>query len=687
MKTFTWMLGWLLVAVATAGNAQINVLRYDIRLDVPDLKARQLVGRTDVHFRRHGSTAQLALTLQGYDIEQVRLGGQPVKFQRRDSLLLIPLPPPANFQAPFDTHTVRIDYRGTPAPPAWFGGVYFSDSFAYNLGVHIEGPSHSHGKAWFPCVDEFHDKAQFRFWISPPAGMAAVCNGSLQKREALAQGRERWHWTLRNDIPPYLASFAIGSYTEIRDEWKSANSGTIPISIWVPPALVEKARLSFARLKGTLAGFEQRFGPYRWERVGYVGVPMKGGAMEHATNIAYPLSAIDGTDRMERLWAHELAHSWFGNLVTTSVAAEMWLNEGFARWAEALHAEIHFGPEAYRDVIRGIQGKVFEYAATRDGGHFPVGRVPAHATYGSTVYDKGALIVHSLRGWLGDEAFFATLRQYLQNFSFDVGNNMLFIQTISQAGGLPGEVFANTWIHTPGYVHFACDSLGVRERVEGGWRATLAIRQRLWHSSMPAFDLQVPVWLVGSTADQLHRAEVNPSGSGMDHDIDLPFEPKGVLLDPEEHYADASLDRLLRLNAGDTASDERFGRYRFRLTEASGQRLLQLRAHYIQPDLTRQLPIRQVGSRYWSVDGYLAPGDRYEYIFMVDLGDLFEAGVRNELERESAQLETVLFFRPRRGGRWVEVFRQPGFQSGIRLVFPQMKGTQAGDYAIGVVRK
>ena len=686
MKTFIWIVGWVVVLAAPLA-AQINVMRYDIRLDVPDLKARQLSGRTDVHFRRHGTWPQLALTLQGYDIEQVRLGGQPVKYERRDSLLLIPLPPPADFNAPFDTHTVRIDYRGTPADPSWFGGVYFADSFAYNLGVHIEGPAHSHGKAWFPCVDEFVDKARFRFWITPPKGLAAVCNGSLQGRERLLDGRERWHWTLRDDAPPYLASFAIGPYTEVRDEWKSQHSGTVPISLWVPPALAEKARLSFARLKGTLTGFEQHFGPYRWERVGYVGVPMKGGAMEHATNIAYPLSAIDGTDRMERLWAHELAHSWFGNLVTTSTPSEMWLNEGFARWAEALHTEIHFGPEAYRTVMRGIQAKVLEYAASRDGGYYPVASVPSNITYGSTVYDKGALVVHSLRSWLGDAVFFETLRMYLSNFAFDVANNMLFVNTIQQASGLPAEVFFNTWIRTPGYVHFACDSLGVRERVEGGWRATLAIRQRLWQSSMPAFDVRVPVWVVGSTADQLHRAEVNPSGSGMDEDIDVPFEPKGVLLDPEEHYTDASIDRLLRVTAGDTATDEKFGRYRFRLVEANGPRLLQLRAHYIQSDLTRLLPIRQVAHRYWSIDGYLAPTDRYEYFFMVDLADCFEAGIRNELERESAQLETVLYFRPRTGGRWTPVFRQPGFQPGAKLIFPQMQGRQAGDYAIGVVRK
>lgn len=676
-----WLLALALLA-PLAGLGQINVQRYDIWLNFDDLKNAELKGRTDVHFRRHNAAPALQLTLESYEVKAVRLKGKDTKFTRNDSLIVVPLPPPADRNAAFDTFTVTVEYAGKPAKPSWFGGVYFSDSVVYNLGVSIEGPVHSHGKAWFPCVDEFPDKARFRFWVTAPKGMSAICNGSLQKRETLPDGRERWHWTLRDEISPYLASFAVGTYTEIKDQWQS-KGGPVPISIWVPPAFAAKAKQSFAKLKTTLTGFEQRFGPYRWERVGYVGVPMKGGAMEHATNIAYPLAALDGTDRMDRLWAHELAHSWFGNLVTCARPAEMWLNEGFARWAEAVYAEIHGGPEAYRKAIHELQFKVMEQTAIKDGGFFPVGEVPGNLTYGSTVYDKGALVVHNLRGWLGDSVFFAGLKLYMNKYGFDLSNNTLIQQTFAEASVMPMEPFFNTWVKGAGFPHFACDSMTVR-KTGGSWTASLAMRQRLYHSSQPMFETRLPVWIMGADPKHVFKTLVDAPGAGQAVELQVPFEPKGVIVDPELIYTDAVLDRLCRVGTGDTVDFDQKGNCRLQMTRADAPRQLQIRYSYVQSDLTRQLPVRNVGERYWSVDGALGPNDQFQFIIMVDPGSLYAPNVRDELQQKAGELSTVLYFRPRKGGAWREIQRYPGFNAGMRMVFPDMAGTEAGDYAIAV---
>jgi hypothetical protein len=151
-----------------------------------------------------------------------------------------------------------------------------------------------------------------------------------------------------------------------------------------------------------------------------VGVPFDGGAMEHATNIAYPQEYLDGTNRMDRLWVHELSHSWFGNLVTCASAQDMWLNEGFARYSEALFIESASGPQAFHRYMQGIQRKVLEYSTRTGEGFLALSPMPEEHTYGLTTYDKGALVAHEMRLLMGDSLYFASLRDYFR--SYRMGN-------------------------------------------------------------------------------------------------------------------------------------------------------------------------------------------------------------------------------------------------------------------------
>ena len=120
---------------------------------------------------------------------------------------------------------------------------------------------------------------------------------------------------IRLPIPSYLASVAVGEYLVYKDTFQGLSS-ILPIEIYVPPTYLPLVEETFRFLKPVLRNFENKFGAYSWERVGYIGVPFNKGAMEHACNIAYPLFAINGNDMYMLLYAHELAHSWFGNLIT-----------------------------------------------------------------------------------------------------------------------------------------------------------------------------------------------------------------------------------------------------------------------------------------------------------------------------------------------------------------------------------
>ncbi len=163
--------------------------------------------------------------------------------------------------------------------------------------------------------------------------------------------------------------------------------------------------------------------------------------MEHATNIAYPSFAVDGTLVFEDLMAHEFGHHWWGDLVTCETADDMWLNEGWASYSENLFMEAVYGREAYLDAVIFNQIEVMQYAHIQDGAHYPVSGVPFDVTYGRHVYNKGADVAHTLRGYMGDEAFFRCIREYLDAFAFQTANSEQFRDFLGECSGFDLDDF------------------------------------------------------------------------------------------------------------------------------------------------------------------------------------------------------------------------------------------------------
>jgi aminopeptidase N len=174
--------------------------------------------------------------------------------------------------------------------------------------------------------------------------------------------------------------------------------------------------------------------------------------MEHAGNISYPLYAIDGSSTYETLFAHELSHHWFGNLVTTNTAVDMWLNEGWASYCEALFLECVYGKEAYDKEINNELFEVLRWAHVRDGAYLPVSGVPLAQTYGTHVYTKGSLMAHSLRVLVNnDTAFFNTLKSYFEKYKFKVASSIDFQNHFEKRFGSEIIDFFNSYIFDKGH--------------------------------------------------------------------------------------------------------------------------------------------------------------------------------------------------------------------------------------------
>jgi len=260
--------------------------------------------------------------------------------------------------------------------------------------------------------------------------------------------------------------------------------GKIPIQIFVPPYDTSHAKASFINLKSILGVFESRFGPYLWERVGYVGVPFNNGAMEHSTNIAYPIYAIDGGLSNESLYAHELSHQWFGDLATCSTELDMWINEGWASYCESIYKEGLYGMAAYKNNVRDNHLNVIQTSHIVDSGYRAVYGIPSQYTYSTTVYDKGADMVHTLRNYMGDNLFFSSVRALLNAYKFKDISTIQMRDFLSTHSGVDLADFFNAWIFSPGFPHFSIDSMKVTS-LTPQVKARIWVRQRLNHA--PAF--------------------------------------------------------------------------------------------------------------------------------------------------------------------------------------------------------
>jgi len=575
----------------------IDVLHYHIQLHFREMTEERIAGFTDVRFKRTAKDGELRLELLDLKVEKVEYLKKNIAltFSQKDTRLSISI----TKMADADTGTVRIHYSGQPGKPSYFGGIYYSQDFIYNLGVAIDRIPHCYGKVWFPCVDDFTDKATYSFNLRVPKGKTAVCNGSMIKKETHDDGSASFHWALRDPICTYLASFAVGDYVAVEDIYKG-NKGDIPITLYVAPGKEQAARGSFRNLKSALRWYENYFGTYEWERVGYVAVPMTGGAMEHATNIAYPKNFIDSTMSNDRLWAHELAHSWFGNLVTCSSAGDMWLNEGFARWAEAFYQEMLDGKDGYQKYIRNIVASVCSRTHVRDEGYFAVAGVPEKITYGSTVYDKGALVVHSLRGQLGDSVFFKGIRKYMNEYRFRSATTDDFRKVMESVAGLKLDAFFKTWITTPGYVFWRMEELSIMPQGRNFVSSALLVQEVIQKTGV-ADGSKVELLLLGKNGER----KIQPliiSSKRTRWMASTTFQPERILIDPEDRMADAAAQSYFVLST------------RTEKTETPGCTLtvkkdtplepthVWMRYCYFPPlNANVQYDQFQVGNRYWEV--------------------------------------------------------------------------------------
>ena len=666
----------------TGVSDTIHVIHYSIRVDTIDFTQKAILANVKLNVQaKLNNVSTVSLSLLQFTIDSIKSGNQNLAYTYNDTALRITIPSPLNMG---DSILISISYHGLPQRDGSnFGGYYFQQqTYAFNIGVGFGANPHLFGRCWFPCIDEFTDRSTYDFSIRTLSNYKAFCNGLLQQQLNNPDGTKTWKWHINQGIASYLACMAVAPYYTIQRTFQN-----IPVELAVLPADTAATLATFTHLDTALAIFIDRYGPYRWDKVGYVAVPFTAGAMEHATSIHIGKAFINGSLSYETLWAHELSHMWFGDLVTCRSQEDMWLNEGYAVYSEHIFTEGLYGHDAYKEVVRNNHRQVIQFAHVKDGSFLALNAVPFAQTYGTTVYDKGADIAHTLRYYMGDTAFFNGVKAYMNNRAFDNADSYNLRDELSTSSGMNLDRFFEDWVFTPGFPHFAVDSFQVLPQLDNDFMVTMYLRQKQ-HGNTHVYKMPLHF----TFRDELgNDTTVVMETEGLTDTLvtQIHFMPVMLTIDRDEKMSDAIADYELWTN---TTGEKVFNQTNAKanvISTDSDSSLIRIENHYVTPDgFTNPQPGIYISDyHYWTCDGLFSPGFHATGTFIYDGTTSTSSGYIDNTLITNLEDSLLLFYRPGAGYEWQEVngyTLNPGPTSTDKRGSVTVDTLMKGEYVLGI---
>lgn len=386
-------------------QAAYDVLSYDIAISV-NPAAQSIRGTTIMEAKTVIPTASILIDLDApFAVSRVTDGKNALRFDRTERAIRVYFP---LSKQPGEPIRVETTYEGKPhvaknAP--WDGGIMWSKtpSGADWVSVALQG---SGADLIFPCKDHPSDRpdhATMRLTVPDP--LIGVGPGLLTETKKNADKTTTYVWNMRLPVNNYSLVFNAAPYDLIKDSAKSITGETIPLHYYVLPEHKDKAPRLIEEQKKYLAFMEKFCGPFpfRSVKMGIVETPHLG--MEHSTAIAYGNQYRFAPDGLDWLLLHEFGHEWWANLVSNSDWRDMWIHEGFQSFLDTFYIEQTRGKDAYFSAMKGRRRAIRNAAPVA-----PRAESDADTT-GGDIYDKGALVLHSLRYLVGDDAFLRSIRR------------------------------------------------------------------------------------------------------------------------------------------------------------------------------------------------------------------------------------------------------------------------------------
>jgi len=646
----------------------LDVLSYHIFIDSILWDTDELYARTDIQLEsKINDLTQIPLELMSLEVSEVILNGVSISDYSQTSLRLL-----INLDNPMQTGEsadLSISYHGTPFHESW-GGFYIDNQYAFNLGVGFDADPHNLGKTWFPCVDDFNDRALYDVTARVEDPLVAIGGGLLQEIIDHGDGTKSYHWHMSQSIPTYLASIAIGDYALYEDVYEGIEED-IPIKIYVHPNSLPNVEPSFIHLKTILETYENSFGAYPFSRVGYVGTAV--GAMEHATNIAYPNFTINGNLSYEDLYAHELSHMWFGDEVTCASAEDMWLNEGWATFCQIYYEAAVYDEETYRADMMHQLREVLRTTHFTDGGYLALYGIPHEYTYGSTVYNKGSTVVQSLRGYLGDEVFFPAIQAYLSTYAYHDASSENMRDFLSTYTGMDMSNFFNAYVFAPGFSHFSVDSI---HHVSGN-DYEIHMRQKLKGKEVFANGNIIDVTLMDANWNR-YDVRVHFDGESGYETFTLPFEPVTAMADLHQNFCDATTDEAKVIQETGTYNYSQCY-FKLEVEDIPDSAFVRVTHNWVAPDpLDEALEGLTLSDyRYYKIDGIIPETMQATGVFRYSLSEKLDHTLISD-----PMDSLVILYRPNASENWSAI---PFERDGSPFVgYMRVPHVQKGEYTLAL---
>jgi len=419
---------------------KIDIKFYELNLDI-DFNSSRIRGSVTVN-GVIGNIYPDFIELDLYDnmtVDSILQNNIPILYLHENDMLKIPLSDITLDDE--NLFSLTIFYQGTP-DHCGAGGFKFDEH--QNIG-HVWTLSEAYcARSWWPCKDDPSDKADsVNIIISVPLEPAyIVASNGLLSSTTINNNKKTYFWKERYPITTYLVSLAIYPYTKWVDQYVSPiSSDTMLIEHYVFPDRYEASYPNYSLTKDMLSFFSELFGEYPFisEKYGHADFTW-GGGMEHQT-----LSSMGSFS--QNLMVHELGHSWWGNLITCKTFNDIWLNEGFARYCQALWAEHMYGREAYFDFMNNHAyygaGTIYVENPSSNSQIFSAG----------LSYNKASWVLHMLRHKVGETMFFDILKSYASNdsLSYNAASTSDFQKVCEDISGLDFEQFFQQWIYGEKY--------------------------------------------------------------------------------------------------------------------------------------------------------------------------------------------------------------------------------------------
>jgi aminopeptidase N len=497
----------------TKNQNKIDILKYDLSFDLYPEK-KMFIAKAILTGEVKDTTIQ-SIDLNFYDnfkINRITLDDILTDYDNEGTRLSIPFNPAigTNFK-------IEVQYEGTPKR-AGLDGFVFGNRNGQSLVYNLSEPDYA--SSWFPCNDIPFDKTLLDISISNDSSAVSVSNGILV--DVTNNGSRRtYHWRTEYPISTYLIAIYSSDYKHFSDRYISLNGkDTMKVEYYVLADKLEDAKKDFSDQVKAIEFFSQTFGEYPFikEKYGIAEFLWYAGAMEHQTITGVSSNMIDGKKFYEDTYVHELAHQWWGDAVSPKFWKDIWLNEGFASYSEALYYESLTGKRALHSTIMSKYSKKFSGTLSNPGSFL----------FTRTVYDKGAWVLHMLRWEVGDSAFFNILRTYYSTFKYSNASTKDFQDICEKVSRKNLDKFFEQWIKGEGEIELQYET--AIESSEKSYLIKIKIQQVQDEYEVYHFPLLIKLAFADSSENSF-RYEITTKDTLLE--ISSNKYPDNIELDPD----------------------------------------------------------------------------------------------------------------------------------------------------------